>query len=263
MPYRSRAEFGLGNVRLVSLAEAREQALANRKLAPRRRRPPRRQAPHAGHAHLRRGRRHRDRAEAGRLAQPRQASDWLRSLERHVFPGIGSRPVSEVNSADLLAVLTPLWHVKMQTARTLCERIRAALEWTISMEYRADNSCDRVLPVLGPQREVVRHMRALSHRDVAAALKAVRAARSTRAVKLAFEFLVLTAPPCKRQQAIYIQIFNGSFLNAIPILYPTRRIGSNRTSNDGRGPIRIGALLASRRSTSRVRAQSPASTSRR
>ena len=38
-------------------------------------------------------------------------------------------------------------------------------------------------------------MRALPHRDVAAALEAVRAARSTRAVKLAFEFLVLTAPP--------------------------------------------------------------------
>ncbi len=38
----------------------------------------------------------------------RQAADWLRSLERHVFPGIGSRPVSDVNSADVLAVLTPL-----------------------------------------------------------------------------------------------------------------------------------------------------------
>ena len=29
------------------------------------------------------------------------------------------------------------------------------------MEYRADNPCDRTGPVLGPQREVVRHMRAL------------------------------------------------------------------------------------------------------
>ena len=28
------------------------------------------------------------------MAQPRQATDWLRSLERHVFPGIGSWPVS-------------------------------------------------------------------------------------------------------------------------------------------------------------------------
>ena len=129
----------------------------------------------------------------GGWRSPRQAADWLRSLERHVFPGIESRPVSEVNSADVLAVLTPLWHVKMRTARTLRERIRAVLEWAIAMEHRTDNPCDRVLPVLGPQREIVRHMRALPHRDVAAALETVRASRSTRAVRLSFEFLVLTA----------------------------------------------------------------------
>ena len=41
----------------------------------------------------------------------------------------------------------------------------------IAMEYRVDNPFDRVLPVLGPQREVVRHMRALPHRDLAAALE--------------------------------------------------------------------------------------------
>ena len=82
------------------------------------------------------------------------------------------------------AVLTPLWHVKMQTARTLRERIRAVLEWAIAMEYRADNPCDRVLPVLGPQREVVRHMRALPHRGVAAALEAARAVKTrSQAVK--------------------------------------------------------------------------------
>ena len=46
--------------------------------------------------------------------------------------------------------------------------------------------------MLGPQRDVVHHMRALPHRDVAAAVEKVRASRSTRAVKLAFEFLVVT-----------------------------------------------------------------------
>ena len=47
--------------------------------------------------------------------------------------------------------------------------------------------------MLGPQRDTVRHMRALPHRDVAAAIETVRASRSTLAVKLAFEFLVVTA----------------------------------------------------------------------
>ena len=57
-------------------------------------------------------------------------------------------------------ILTPIWHVK----------------------------------VLGPQNDIVKHMQALPHKDVAAAVETVRASRSAQpAVKLAFEFLVLTA----------------------------------------------------------------------
>ena len=186
-------ELGLGSVHLVSLAEAREQALANRKLA------------RAGGDPLADKRRTQGMptfAEAAATVveqkragwrSPRQATDWLHSLERYVLPRIGSRPVSEVNSADVLEILAPLWHVKARTARTLRQRIGAVLEWSIAMEHRTDNPCDRIGPVLGPQRDIVRHMRALPHRDVAAAIEAVQASRSTRAVKLAFEFLVVTA----------------------------------------------------------------------
>ncbi len=90
-------------------------------------------------------------------------------------------------------ILTPLWHVKARTARTLRQRVHAVLEWSIAMEHRTDNPCDRIGPVLGPQRQVVRHMRALSHREVSAAIETVRASSATRALKLAFELLVLTA----------------------------------------------------------------------
>ncbi len=58
---------------------------------------------------------------------------------------------------------------------------------------RNGNPCDRVLPVLGPQNDIVTHRRALHHRDVAAAIKTVRAGSAQPAVKLAFEFLALTA----------------------------------------------------------------------
>ena len=56
--------------------------------------------------------------------------------------------------------------------------------------------CDRVLPVLGPQNDIVTHRQALPHKDVAAAIETVRGSTSAQpAVRLAFEFLVLTAPP--------------------------------------------------------------------
>ena len=67
---------------------------------------------------------------------PRQAVDWLHSLQRYALPRIGTRPVSEVSSADVLAVLTPIWHVKPDTARRVRQRIHAILEWSIAMEHR-------------------------------------------------------------------------------------------------------------------------------
>ncbi len=48
--------------------------------------------------------------------------------------------------------------------------------------------------MLGPQNDIVTHRQALPHQDVAAAIETVRASKSGQpAVKLAFEFLVLTA----------------------------------------------------------------------
>ena len=186
-------ELGLGSVHLVSLAEAREVALANRKLA------------RSGGDPLSDKRRAQgmptfataaaavvEQKQAG-WRSPRLTKEWLRSLERFAFPRIGSRPVSEVTSADVLEILSPIWHTKARTARSVRQRIRAVLEWAVAMEYRTDNPCDRIGPVLGPQRDVVRHMRALPHSDVVGALEAVWASKAMPAIKLAFEFLVLTA----------------------------------------------------------------------
>ena len=101
--------------------------------------------------------------------------------------------MSEVESADVLAILSPIWHSKPTIAKAVRQRIHAVLEWAIAMNLRNDNPADRVRPVLGPQRNIVEHMRALPHREVAAALAAVRASRKPPVDKLAFEFLVLTA----------------------------------------------------------------------
>ena len=56
-----------------------------------------------------------------------------------------------------------------------------------------DNPCDRIGPVLGTQQNVVQHMQALPHRQVAAAIRTVRGSTALPAARLAFEFLVLTA----------------------------------------------------------------------
>ena len=130
-----------------------------------------------------------------RLPIDRSPRRLAHSLQRYVLPSIASRPVSDVSSAGALAILTPILHVKADTARRLRLRIGAVLEWAVAMEHRIDNPCDRIGSVLGLQREIVRHMRALPHREVAAALEKILASRSTHAVKLVFDFLVVTAAP--------------------------------------------------------------------
>ena len=93
----------------------------------------------------------------------------------------------------MLDALRRVWHIRPETARRLRQRISAVMAWAVAMGYRGDNPCDRVAPVLGPQQDLVQHMQALDHREVAAAIRTVQATGATEAVKLAFEFLVLTA----------------------------------------------------------------------
>ena len=188
-----RRELGLGSVALVPLAEAREKALVNRKLAREGGDPlaEKRRAegiPTFAEAASRVLEQKRD-----GWRNPRHAREWLSSLRRLAFPRIGKMPVSEVTSADVLEILTPIWHRKASSARRVRQRLRAVLEWAVAMEFRIENPCDRIGPVLGLQHDVTEHMRALPHREVAAAIRTVRAATALLAAKLAFEFLVLTA----------------------------------------------------------------------
>ena len=187
-----RRDFGLGSVALVSLAEAREKARANRKLAREGGDPL---------AEKRRARGMPSFAEAAAKVveqkrtgwrNPKQAHDWMSSLERYAFPRIGEMAVSDVTGADVLEILTPIWHVKAALARNVRWRIRAVLEWAVAMELRTDNPCDRLGSVLGSQHDVVQHLRALPHREVASAIEAARTSEAEPAVRLAFEFLVLT-----------------------------------------------------------------------
>ena len=188
-----RHELGLGSLPLVSLAEAREKAVAHRKVA------------REGGDPLADKRRVQAmptvaEAAAQVLDQKRpawrsakHAQQWWSTLTRFAFPDLGHLPVGDVTSADVLQTLQRLWHVQPDTARRVRQRVSAVMEWAIAMKYRADNPCDRLSPVLGPQQARVRHMRALPHREVAAALAAVRASAARPVVTLVFEFLVLTA----------------------------------------------------------------------
>ena len=188
-----RRELGLGGFPLVLLKEARAQALANRRLA------------RAGGDPLAEKRRLKSMPTFAAAAEavltqmrpgwrnPKHGKDWLSSMERFAFPRLGKVPVSEVTSADVVETLRKVWHERPATARRVRQRISTVMEYSVALNYRDDNPCSRIGPVLGPQQDLVQHMRALPHRDVAAVVQRVRASGAAPVVKLAFEFLVLTA----------------------------------------------------------------------
>ena len=156
-----RRDIGLGSAQLVPLADVREKALVNRRMAREGGDPlaeKRRLASMPTFADA--AQRVLEQKRAG-WREGRHPQSWWTSLERHAFPRIGARPVSDVTGAEVLEVLTPIWHTKAQTARRVRERIRAVLEWAVAMELREDNPCDRIGSVLGPQKAAVEHMRAL------------------------------------------------------------------------------------------------------
>ena len=115
------------------------------------------------------------------------------------------------------------------------------------MDLRADNPCDRVLPVLGPQNDIVTHRQALPHKDVAAAIETVRDSKSAQpAVKLAFEFLVLTAARSGEVRlATWAEMDTAGRVWTIPALRmkAKREHRVNRTGNFG---DRIGWLRPTR-----------------
>ena len=103
-----RTEIGMGGASLVSLAEAREQALENRKLARAGGDPL--QAKRTSQALL-------TFEEASRkvhkIHEPtwrnkKHAAQFLSTLETYTFPRIGKLKVSVVTTADVLAVLQPI-----------------------------------------------------------------------------------------------------------------------------------------------------------
>ncbi len=187
-----RREMGLGSFPLVSLDEARAQAFANRKLA------------RAGGDPVaaRRGADEPTFADAAERVwrqmrpgwrNPRYGRDWLSGLTRVAFPVIGAMPVGAVTTADVIETLRPVWHARPTTARRVLQRIGLVMEWAVAMGYRGTNPCGRVDLVLGRQQHRTRHMPALPHREVAGAIAAVWGSGARTVVKLAFEFLVLTA----------------------------------------------------------------------
>ena len=186
--------IGLGPYPVVTLAEARRRALNNRRKVekgtdPRRSRdnghtPSFAQATDAVIAIYRTGWK-----QGGRTEQK-----WRTTLRDYVFPTLGTKPVDKITTADVMAVLVPIWHEKPVLARTLKQRIGAIMRWAVCQGFRADNPAgDVIVAGLPKQNGHTNHHRAVPHSQVASVIDKVRRSAALPTTRACFEFLVLTA----------------------------------------------------------------------
>ena len=186
-----RRELGLGPLRLVTLAEARDAAVANRKVAraggdPRTKR--RSSVPTFEQAASKVFKMHRP------TWTDRHAGQWMATLRNYAFPMIGGRRVDRIRSADVMGVLLPIWTEKHQTAKRVRQRISTVMRWAIAQGYRVDNPAgDAIGAALPKPPRVQKHYKALPYEEVAGAVATVRRSDARVSVKLGIEFLVLTA----------------------------------------------------------------------
>lgn len=188
-----RRTLGLGGFPLVSLAEARTVAIENRKVARSGGDPLAAKRVAAGIPTFAEATAHVFDLRRPGWRSARHAEQWIGSLNEYAAPKLGALSVDSIDAADILAVLTPLWHAMPVTAQRLRQRIGTVLKWAIAQGYRLDNPADAIAYALPRQSRRPVHQSSIPYTAVSEAIAAVRTSNASRSARLALEFMVLTA----------------------------------------------------------------------
>jgi integrase len=122
---------------------------------------------------------------------------WQQSLRTHVYPVIGGTVVDQIDLNKVLAVLTPIWTAKPETASRIRSRIELVLDWAKVRGYRDGDNPARWrghLKHLLPSTTKVKakeHYAAMPYEALPVFLSELRKVESVAA--RALEFLILTA----------------------------------------------------------------------
>ena len=175
-----RRDIGLGGIQLVSLAEAREKASVLRRIA------------RAGGDPIVEKRARTavpTFAEAARLVHKehaaswknkKHADQWFNTLSKYAFPNIGNRGVDQIDTPEVLKILSPIWLTKGETARRVKQRIGTVLDWAKAAGFRAgENPVDGVSKGLPKQPDRKKHHAALPFEEIPSFSQRLRASDNT------------------------------------------------------------------------------------
>ena len=85
-------------------------------------------------------------------------------------------PVDTIGRTDVLAVLTPIWTTRRETARRVRQRTRTVFRWAMAHEAIGSNPAGEAIDGALPSMPKVKaHLRALPYQETAEALGTVDA----------------------------------------------------------------------------------------
>ena len=201
---RSR-EMGLGPLRTISLAEARDEALKCRKLLREGIDPIEQRKFIRGQAQAEAVKVMAFRActeqyissQSAGWKSVKHASQWIRSIEIYVYPVFGDLPVQAVDTGLVMKVIEPIWSTKTETAGRVRGRIENILDWARVRKYREGENparwkghLDTLLPARSKVKKV-KHHPALPYDEISGFMETLRNQEGVSARGL--EFLILTA----------------------------------------------------------------------
>ena len=115
---------------------------------------------------------------------------WTRSLG--YSEQIASIPISEVTSADVLKIITPLWHEQGATADRLISNLHSVMDWSINQGHRTTNpAANSITSTLSKRKAAVNHKH-LEYPLLGEALATIRDSHAWWAQKYGLLILALT-----------------------------------------------------------------------
>jgi hypothetical protein len=195
--------MGLGSFSTFTLAEAREKALACRKLC----------AEGIDPIEARQAQRGEARLEAAKAMtfgecslayieshnaswrNTKHAAQWQATLDAYANPAFGNLPVQGIDTGLVMRAIEPIWATKSETASRVRGRIEAILDWATTHGYRRGENPARWkghLQNLLPKRSRVRrvqHHAALPYAEIASFMTDLRSRDAIAARALEFAIL--------------------------------------------------------------------------
>jgi len=146
-----RTDFGLGGADIVPLSQARERALACRRMAKQGLNPrfnAQKEMPNfeeaARQVHMER---------LPTWNNTKHGQQWLNTLRDYAFPKIARMPIDSIGQPEVMMCLNPIWPEKHETAKRLAQRLKTVLDVARSKGLRSGENPVTAIKEAGAQRQ--------------------------------------------------------------------------------------------------------------